>query len=246
MITPTDHDLLVAMVGPKFTENIPQSFKDEYGVRLGMLSRAGVSAQGLGIFPLMQLLRDMKIEPEKKDQTFEVDDWRKVEVGRTIMYEGRRGKFVEISGDGMILIRLDGYRGNHEVPGRLVTLTKPKVQDVPDETFENDPDYEPTPQAQEFDRKNQPQDPQREADDSSRGEGSVDDGDDRGDVLFETWQHVPAGTAVEFTNDDDELDLAEYVDVEGKDSVILLYQGRNKVVPADRVKVPEKEPAQSS
>ena len=145
MITPNDHDLMIAMVGPDFAQNPPEDFVVEYALRLGMVSRGGGNFQGLGILGVMHILREFKVEPKKKPQVIAVSDWSKVDKDIPIMYQGRRGVYQGPSGEGYVLIRMDGYRASIEGPRRDVTLTKPIVEDVDDKVFERDPDDAPPP-----------------------------------------------------------------------------------------------------
>jgi hypothetical protein len=147
MITPHDHDMIIAMVGPEFAQKPPEDFVVEYALRLGMVARGGGNFQGLGVLGVMQILRDFKVEPRKKPKLIEVSDWSRVDKQTAVMYQGRRGVYQGPSGEGHILLRMDGYRALIEVPRKDVTLTKPVVEDVDDKVFERDPDDAPPPRA---------------------------------------------------------------------------------------------------
>jgi hypothetical protein len=147
MITPYDQDMIIAMVGTEYAQNPPEDFVVEYALRLGMVSRGGGNFQGLGVLGVMQLLRDFKVEPRKKPQVIAVSDWSRVEKDTPVMYQGRRGVYQGPSGEGHILIKMDGYRASIEVPRKDVTLTKPIVEDVDDKVFAKNPDDAPPPRA---------------------------------------------------------------------------------------------------
>lgn len=146
-ITPNDRELISAMVGPDFAAEPSEGFIAEYGVRLGMMSRAGVTQYGLGPVPIMQLLRDFEIETTKPAEPVEVSDWRKVPGGTPIVSEGRNGTFLSIAGEGMLIVNIDGFRANHETAAANVMLKAPLVVGVDDSKFDEDPDYAMSPAA---------------------------------------------------------------------------------------------------
>lgn len=143
MILPEDQQTIEMMVGRDAIDylNPPTAFVNEYLLRLGMLSRAGRPGC-LGAVELMHLLRQFKIKPVGKQQTVAVSDWSRIPPDTIIYCEGRRGTFIQTSGDGMVLIRFDGYRGQNEVPSRMVTVSEKIVEGMEDDAFEAEPDPE--------------------------------------------------------------------------------------------------------
>lgn len=216
MITPYDQDMIIAMVGPEYAQNPPEDFVVEYAVRLGMVSRGGGNFQGLGVLGVMQILRDFKVEPKKKPQMIAVSDWSRVDKDTPVMYQGRRGIYQGPSGDGQVLIRMDGYRASIEVPQRDVTLTKPIVQDVDDKVFAKDPDDAPPPRAALLE-----EEPAEE---------------EQKDELLDAWGDVEAGSAVTAVWRGKEVE-AEFVDIDGDNDVVVLINGSKRKLDASKVTV---------
>jgi hypothetical protein len=216
MITPYDQDMIIAMVGPEYAQNPPEDFVVEYATRLGMVSRGGGNFQGLGVIGVMQLLRDFKVEPKKKPQLIAVSDWSRVDKDTPVMYQGRRGVYQGPSGEGHILIRMDGYRASIEVPRKDVTLTKPIVEDVDDKVFQKDPDDAPPPRAALLEP-----DPVEEK---------------QSDELLDAWGNVEAGSAViaQWRGKDVE---AEFVDIDGDNDIVVLINGAKRKLDSSKVKV---------
>lgn len=216
MITPYDHDMIIAMVGPEYAQNPPEDFVIEYALRLGMVSRGGGNFQGLGVLGVMQILRDFKVEPKKKPKMVAVSDWSRVEKDTAVMYQGRRGVYQGPSGDGQVLVKMDGYRASIEVPQRDVTLTNPIVEDVDDKVFEKDPDDTPPPRAALLE---------------PEPEENVEK-----DELLESWGNVEAGSAVTAVWRGKEVE-AEFVDIEGDNDVVVLINGSKRKLDASKVTV---------
>lgn len=216
MITPYDQDMIIAMVGPEYAQNPPEDFVVEYAVRLGMVSRGGGNFQGLGVLGVMQILRDFKVEPKKKPQMIAVSDWSRVDKDTPVMYQGRRGIYQGPSGDGQVLIRMDGYRASIEVPQRDVTLTKPIVQDVDDKVFAKDPDDAPPPRAALLE-----EEPAEE---------------EQKDELLDAWGDVEAGSTVYAQWRGKEV-KAEFVDIDGDNDVVVLINGSKRKLDASKVSI---------
>ena len=213
MITPNDQDLIISMVGTEYAQNPPQDFVVEYGVRLGMISRCGGGHGGLGAVAVMQLLREFKAAPKGKPELVAVSDWTRVEVGTTIMYQGRRGIYKGASGGGTILVMLDGYRAMIEVPSREVALTKPIVDGVDDKEFERDPDDAPPARA-----------------------ALLEDAKElvKNDVLLDQWGDVEPGSVVTAQWRGKEVE-AEFVDIDGDNDVVVLINGSKRKLDASKV-----------
>lgn len=213
MITPNDQDIIISMVGTEYAQDPPEDFVVEYGLRLGMMSRSGSSHNGIGPIALMHLLREFSVSPKKKPVIITVSDWTRVNVGTRIMYQGRGGSFKGSSGEGMILIGLDGYKGAREVPSKDVTLTKPLVDDVDDEVFEQDPDDATPPRA-----------------------ALLEEPSEEPDALLEEWGGVEAGAAViaQWRGKDVE---AEFVDIDGDNDIVVLINGAKRKLDSSKVKV---------
>ena len=215
MITPNDQDLIISMVGTQYAQNPPKDFVVEYGVRLGMLSRAGGAPNGIGVVAMMQLLREFNVTPKKKPVVIEVSDWTKVSVGTPVLYQGRRGAYKGSSGEGMILVSLDGYKAMIEVNKQEVTLTKPLVEDVDDKVFEKDPDDKVPARAALL------EDSEEES---------------KEDSLLNEWGGVDAGSEVMAVWRGKEV-KAEFVDIEGDNDVVVLINGTKRKLDASKVKV---------
>ena len=190
MITPSDRELMSAMVNTQFVdlEQYPEGFVDEYGIRLGMINRAGVSTPGLGPLGVMQLLRDFKVASGAIEQNLTaVSNWREVPVDTIIMCEGRRGRFKGILGEGRIEVQLDGFRAHHEVPASSCTLAKPLVAGVENSAFDN----EPLTAAQQ---------------------GVVESEKAQFDEAWLAWNNIEAGTEVIYEDDKGQTCAGEFVD----------------------------------
>lgn len=216
MITPYDQDMIIAMVGPEFAQKPPEDFVVEYAMRLGMVSRGGGNFQGLGVIGVMQILRDFKVEPKKKPQMIAVSDWSKVDKDTPVMYQGRRGIYQGPSGEGQILIKMDGYRASIEVPRKDVTLTKPIVDNVDDKVFEKDPDDTPPARAALLDPE------------------PVEEG--KRDELLDAWGDVEAGSTVYAQWRGKEV-KAEFVDIDGDNEVVVLINGSKRKLDASKVSI---------
>ena len=214
MITPNDQDLIIAMVGTEYAQNPPKDFVVEYGIRLGMVSRSGGSYTGLGVHGIMQLLREFNVEPHKKPVLVDVSDWTRVPINTPVMYQGRGGVYKGASGDGMILISLDGYKGSIEVVSKEVTLTKPLVADVDDKVFERDPDDKVPARASLLEEAK---------------EGQKDE-------LLDAWGDIEAGSTVTAVWRGKEVE-AEFVDIEGDNDVVVLINGSKRTLDASKVTV---------
>lgn len=215
MITPYDQDMIIAMVGTEYAQNPPKDFVEEYAMRLGMVSRGGGNFQGLGVLGVMQLLRDFKVEPRKKPQMIAVSDWSRVDKDTPVMYQGRRGIYQGPSGEGQILIKMDGYRAAVEVPMKDVTLTKSIVQDVDDKVFSKDPEDAPPPSAALLEEPPEEQEP---------------------DELLDTWGNIEAGSEVTAQWRGKEV-KAEFVDIDGDNDVVVLINGSKRKLDASKVTV---------
>ena len=222
MITPYDQDMIIAMVGPEYAQNPPEDFVVEYALRLGMVSRGGGNFQGLGVLGVMHLLREFKVEPKKKPQVIAVSDWSKVDKDTPVMYQGRRGVYQGSSGEGHILIKMDGYRASIEVPRKDVTLTRPIVEDVDDKVFDKDPDDAPPPRAALLE--------QQPAEEEQK------------DELLDTWGEVEAGATVMAQWRGKEVE-AEFVDIDGDNDVVVLINGSKRKLESSKVTIQSAEPA---
>ena len=219
MITPNDQDIIISMVGTEYAQDPPEDFVVEYGVRLGMMSRSGSSHNGIGPIALMHLLREFGVSPKKKPVIIAVSDWTRVNIGTRIMYQGRGGSYKGSSGEGMILISLDGYKGAREVPQKDVTLTKPLVDDVDDEVFKRDPDDAPPPRA-----------------------ALLEEAKKEPDALLEEWGEVEAGATVMAQWRGKEVE-AEFVDIDGDNDVVVLINGSKRKLESSKVTIQSAEPA---
>ena len=215
MIPPNDQDLIISMVGTEYGQNPPKDFVLEYGVRLGMLSRAGGAPNGIGVVSMMQLLREFDVAPHKKPVIVEVSDWTKVGVGTPVLYQGRRGVYKGSSGEGMILVSLDGYKAMIEVSKKEVTLTKPLVESVNDKVFDKDPDDVTPPRAALLDK-----------------EGDAKEQD----ILLDEWGGLEAGSEVMAVWRGKEV-KGEFVDIEGDNDVVVLINGTKRKLDASKVTV---------
>lgn len=218
MITPTDRELLISLAGSAFVNTpgkMPDGFMEEYELRLSMLSRAGVSQTGIGAHMLMLLLREFKVSRPPTSKTYAVNNWRKVEAGARIVHENKKGSFVGVSGDGMILVKHDGHRAVHEVSGSSVELSKPIVEGVNDEAFEdkNDP---PTARAKLLEKE----------------ENEKDDVDE----VFMKWSAVESGEEVEFTHNGERV-AGEYIDLDDENNVLIAYKDETLKLHADLVEI---------